>query len=522
MTIADLLAEQVRARPAAIALIEERTGRRLSYADLAAEVAAAAAWLEARGIRRGDGVLLFVPVSIDLYVALLALFRLGAVALLLDLGAGPGHVAACCERWPPAALLAVPLGHLLRLRCAALRRIPRRIAVGGWFPGADRWPAGARIRMTDTLAAVAPDHPALVTFTSGSTGVPKAAVRTHGFLLAQLRAVVPHLALEAGEVDLATLPVFTLASLAAGVQTVLPAFDLRHPGRVAGADVAAAIARHGVTRLTASPALLAGLARHAGTSGKPLSTLRKIFTGGAPVFARVLRDLADAAPQARVTAVYGSTEAEPIAHVDAREIAPEDEAAMGGGAGLLAGRPVAELKLKVLRDRWGEPRGTMSAAEFAAETLATGAVGEIVVSGTHVLAGYLDGVGEAETKFTVGAERWHRTGDAGWLDPSGRLWLAGRCAARIVDETGVLYPFAAECVAMQFPAVRQAAFVAHAGRRWLLVAAAETPELRVELAAALAWAKPDVIRFRRELPVDRRHNAKIDYPALRRELDRMG
>lgn len=523
MTIADVFAAQLRERPEAVALVDDRSGRRLTYAELGAEVAAAAAWLEAQDIGRGQGVLLFVPVSVDLYVALLALFRLGAVALLLDPGAGPEHLEQCCARWPPAALLAVPRAHLLQLRSAGLRRIPRRIVVGGWFPGARRWPAGTRIRISDTaVPAGDPSAPALVTFTSGSTGGPKAAVRTHAFLLAQHRVVAPHLALAPGEVDLATLPVFTLANLASGVTTVLPAFDLRRPGEIDGAAAAATLVRRGVTRITASPALLTRLAEQAAASGRPLSTLRKIFTGGAPVFPRVLAALQVAAPAARIVAVYGSTEAEPIAHLEAADIGAADRAAMAAGRGLLAGRPVPEVRLRIVRDRWGEPRGPLSAAAFAAETMPPGEAGEIVVTGEHVLRGYLDGVGDTETKFAVDGVVWHRTGDAGWLDPTGRLWLLGRCAARIEDAAGRLYPFAAECVAMRFPEVRQAAFVAHAGRRWLVVAAERTDTLASDLAGALAWAKPDVVRFVPALPVDRRHNAKIDYPALRRLLERIG
>ena len=522
MTIGDIFADHLRQRPGALALIDDRGGRRVTYAELGQEVAAAVAWLEEQGLRRGQAVLVFVPVSVDLYVALLALFRLGAVALLLDPGAGPEHLEQCCRRWPPAALLAVPRAHLLRLRSPALRRIPLQIAVGGWFPGARRWPAGRRSVIPDTEAGLPPEQPALVTFTSGSTGTPKAAVRTHGFLLAQLRVLAPHLALEPGEVDLATLPVFTLANLAAGVTTVLPDLDLRRPGAVDGAAVAAAVKRHGVTRITASPAFFERLSAHLHARGETLPALQKLFTGGAPVFPRLLAALGNVAPRARIAAVYGSTEAEPIAHVEAAEMAAADEAAMQRGRGLLAGRPVGEVRLQILRDRWGEPRGAMDAAQFAREAMACGQAGEIVVTGGHVLRGYLGGVGDDETKFSVDGVIWHRTGDAGRIDEHGRLWLLGRCAARIDDPRGRLYPFTVECVAMSFPAVRQAAFIAHAGRRCLVVAASRTADLESRLAAALAWAQPDAITFQRALPVDRRHNAKIDYPALRRVLDRLG
>ncbi|HSH92748.1 MAG TPA: hypothetical protein VK968_01235, partial [Roseimicrobium sp.] len=224
------------------------------------------------------------------------------------------------------------------------------------------------------------------------------------------------------------------------------------------------------------------------------------------------------APNAEVVAVYGSTEAEPIAHVGAHEIGEDDLTAMRGGRGLLAGVPVDDVNLRVVRDRWGVARGALSAEEFAAECLPAGETGEIVVAGDHVLPGYLGGIGDEETKFRVAGEVWHRTGDAGLLDGHGRLWLAGRCAARIEDARGEIYPFGVECVAMTFPAVRRAAMVALDGRRVLVVEAERDERLATELAAAVAWVQVDDVRFMATLPVDKRHNAKIDYPELKRRL----
>jgi acyl-CoA synthetase (AMP-forming)/AMP-acid ligase II len=162
----------------------------------------------------------------------------------------------------------------------------------------------------------------------------------------------------------------------------------------------------------------------------------------------------------------------------------------------------------------------MTPAELETGTLAPNESGEIVVAGAHVLKGYLGGVGDEETKFRVDGETWHRTGDAGMLDERGRLWLLGRCAARITDTRGELYPFTVECVAMTFPEVRRAAAVAHRGRRLLAVEAAESgSKLQSDLAEAVRWARMDEVRFVAALPVDKRHNAKIDYPALQRMLD---
>ncbi len=149
------------------------------------------------------------------------------------------------------------------------------------------------------------------------------------------------------------------------------------------------------------------------------------------------------------------------------------------------------------------------------------APGEIVVAGDHVLQGYVHGEGDAETKFRVDGRVWHRTGDAGYRDENNRLWLLGRCSARIEDLSGTAYPFAVECAAMEDAAVGRAALVARDGRRLLAVepAAGRSPDA-ARLKDLLAWAKLDGIVSVGKIPVDKRHNAKVDYPALERMMTR--
>src|SRR5262249_11749714 len=154
--------------------------------------------------------------------------------------------------------------------------------------------------------------------------------------------------------------------------------------------------------------------RYAQPRGLRLPSFRKLFTGGAPVFPRLLDQMQELAPAAAVEAVYGSTEAEPIAHVGRHAISAEGRKAMPGGRGLLAGPPVPEIRVAVLRDQWGRPVGPYTAAAFAAQCQPDGSPGEIVVSGDHVLSGYLHGRGDEETKFRVDGVLWHRTGDAGY------------------------------------------------------------------------------------------------------------
>jgi acyl-CoA synthetase (AMP-forming)/AMP-acid ligase II len=493
-----------------------------SFAALDLSSKKIAALIHNSGIKSGDVVLLFQPMSADLYAVLLALFRLGAVAMFLDPSAGRDHIEHCCEVRRPRALIANPKAHLLRLVSSSLRRIPLKFVFGPRLPCTTPLSEANSLPPMDHLEGCSSETPALLSFTSGSTGAPKAAVRTHQFLCTQHLLLERHLKLSPGEVDLATLPIFLLANLASGVISVIPDADLRAPGRIKGEPVLDQIARHRVTRATASPAFFERLL-DASREGQPgLRGITKIYTGGAPVFLRLLDQLCAAAPQAKVEAVYGSTEAEPIAHLAAREIRRDQRAAMRNGNGLLAGKPIPEIQLRIVQDQWGKPLGKLSTKDFAALHCATDEPGEIVVTGDHVLKGYLDGRGDEETKFRVADAAWHRTGDAGKLDSAGCLWLLGRSSAKVQDARGLVYPFAVECVAMENEDIRRAAFLAQHGKRLLAIetSRAFTNEMQDELKGNFKWAAIDEMRAFKQLPVDKRHNAKIDYPALIRLLQR--
>jgi acyl-CoA synthetase (AMP-forming)/AMP-acid ligase II len=526
MNIAHILRQHAAARPDTPAILDvyRRRQRSTTFADLDRAAARAAGLLWRHGLRPGDAVLVFYPMSAELYAALMAIFRLRLVAMFLDPSAGREHIERCCALWRPRALIAGTKAHLLRLWSPALRAIPTNFVIGWPVPGAVRWDACAWTPPRDEIDDCAADTPALLTFTSGSTGQPKAAVRTHGFLLAQHRALADSLHLTPGDIDVATLPIVLLANLASGVTSIIPDADLRAPGAIDPGPVVAQIRANAATSSVASPAFFECLARHCAAHNLTLPSLRKLFTGGAPVFPRLLEQAQQMAPNAEVVAVYGSTEAEPIAHVARHELRPEDHRAMLGGRGLLAGVPVAALRLRILRDHWGSPVGPWTAAEFAAQCLPAGQPGEIVVSGGHVLPGYLHGRGDAETKFRVAGVVWHRTGDAGYLDEAGRLWLLGRCSALIRDGRGELYPFAAETAAYQHPEVRRAALVAHRGRRVLAVECYESGRsVNVDvLQQELNWTRLDEVRLCARIPVDRRHNAKIDYPELLKLLENGG
>ena len=518
MNVLTRLLEHAATTPLRAAIID-RDGRQISYAGLAREGERVASLLHSLGVRRGDTVLVLVPMSIELYATLAGVFALGAVVMVLDPSAGLAHLERCCALRRPQALVGVPLAHLLSLAVPSLRRMRMRVCAKGWWPGAVPWGSGSG--SVELSAEISADTPALLTFTSGTSGTPKAALRSHGLLLAQLAALETLLAPEEGDVDLATLAIVALANLATGVTTVIPDASLRKPASLDARPVLDQIQRHGVTRTAASPALLERLADVASQGGLSLTGLKRVYSGGGPVFPGVLHKLALVAPNARLISVYGSTEAEPIAHIDSRDLSTDDLEAVRGGQGLLVGHPVGAIELRIVPNRVGEPLEFDSPEAFEAAWLGSGQIGEIVVSGPHVLPGYLGGVGDHETKFRVDGRMWHRTGDAGHLDAQGRLWLAGRVGARILDARGELHPFSAECAALEVPGVRRCALTGFRGERVLCVewekGRADKKETEA-LLERLAWAHVDRIVTVKSLPVDARHNAKVDLGRLRKLL----
>src|SRR5438067_13002055 len=118
------------------------------------------------GLRAGDAVLVFQPMSIDLYVCLLAIFRAGLVAMFLDPAAGREHIKHCCELGSPAAFIGSTKAHLLLPFSRALRRIPRRFSIGRLrIPGSIPWVRHCSAQPLSTIEPCDAETPALLTFT---------------------------------------------------------------------------------------------------------------------------------------------------------------------------------------------------------------------------------------------------------------------------------------------------------------------------------------------------------------------
>jgi acyl-CoA synthetase (AMP-forming)/AMP-acid ligase II len=508
MNLVDQLRDRAKADPGRLALVDPSGGRvrRVTYGELWGRVCGASRAIGEAGLGRGDAVLLFQGVSLELYVFLLGALHGGRVCVFVDPQASPGFLAGCVEQMPVAGYFGGWRAQVLRWMRAPLRRVRVSWVSGGVWPGCRE--IGGVGREFDPVEADS-GAAALVTFTSGSTGAPKGAVRTHGFLLAQHEALAGALALREGEVDLVTLPVFALANLASGVVSVLADGDLRRPGEVDAARIARQCGAEGVTRCAASPAFVR---RMLGSGAR----LRAIYTGGAPVFPSLMEAVRREGLAERVIAVYGSTEAEPIAEFAEEAMGPEVRRRVAEGGGLPAGRPVDAVRLAILPDAWGTPIGAMAREEFEAKRLGPMEVGEIVVAGPHVLPGYLGGRGDLETKFRVADEVWHRTGDAGYVDRDGKLWLCGRCGAKAQVGERVWYPFQVEGMLDGMEGVERSALVGGAGVVAVEARSGEAAERVQEVLAGTGLAVERVDR----IPLDRRHQAKVDYPRLAARMGR--
>ncbi|HEX7242251.1 MAG TPA: AMP-binding protein [Longimicrobiaceae bacterium] len=514
MNVAARLAERAALHPDRTAIVEYAGGRasRVTFGGLAERVAALGAGMREAGIGAGDRVLLFVPMSIDLYVALLATLHAGATAVFLDAWAGRARLDAAVAAARPRAFVGSPRAHLLRLLSPALRAVPVRWVAGRQWMRLDRY---ERRGAAPEAARVAPEDPALVTFTTGSTGAPKGAARSHAFLWAQHLALAAHLRLRGDDVDMPTLPVFVLNNLAAGTPSVIPDFDPRRPAEIDPAAILRQMEAEGVTTSSGSPAFYERLAAWCAARGKQIP-LRALFTGGAPVYPPLARLLADTV-EGEAHVVYGSTEAEPVAGIGAREMLAAMEQ---GGEGICVGRPVPEVELRLLRPHDGPVE--LGPAGWAEWEAAPGGVGEIAVAGEHVQRGYLDDpAADRAGKVRDGERVWHRTGDAARLDAEGRLRLMGRLSQRVERAGATWWSTPAEVRALGAPGVRHAAYLPVGGRAVLAV---ETEGGRIsdtERAALLERLAPipvDELRVLARIPRDPRHASKTDAAALRRLL----
>lgn len=532
LNIAAHLPAMARRQPYRAAVVfpegRDRSGRvaytHLTFRQLDEESDRLAAGLQAIGIGRGTRTVLMVKPGLEFFALTFALFKAGIVPVLVDPGMGVANLGKCLAEAESEAFIGVPKAHAARKLLGWGRRtirinvtVGRRLLWGGYTL--------AEVRRTSrgpfTMAATGADETAAILFTSGSTGVPKGAVYTHGVFAAQVEIFRDVYGVEPGEIDLATFPLFALFAPALGMTAIIPDMDATRPAQVDPRKIVEAIENFGVTNLFGSPALIRRVAEYGIQEEVRLPSLRRVLSAGAPVPASVIERFTKMlVPPAQVFTPYGATEALPVCSIGSDEILGETRPCTDRGEGVCVGRPVRGVELAVIRIDDG-PLPTWS-DELR---VPAGEVGEIVVRGPVVTRSYhnrpestaLAKIGDAAGGF------WHRMGDLGHLDASGRVWFCGRKSQRVVTAKGTLFTIPCEAVFNTHPAVLRTALVGvgppGAARPVLCVElrkdVSRTDEnaLRAELltlGAGHAHTK-DIrdILFHPDFPVDIRHNAKI-------------
>ncbi len=497
-----------------IAVSDAAADRTIDGAAFGRRVAMFADSLRARGVEPGHRIAVLVPPGIDLIAVVYACWRIGAVTVVADRGLG--------LRGLGAAVRSARVQHVVGPRQATVAARSMR-----WAPHANliALPTLESSTAPATFDAVAatpprPDDPAAVVFTSGATGPAKGVRYTHRQLCAQRDALESLYGITSDDRLVAAFAPFSVFGPALGIGTCLADNEVTSPGTLTATALDDACRRIDATMVFASPAALANVLRTVTGPLPALAKVRLVMSAGAPVPIETLRQMLELCPNASLHTPYGMTEVLPVADISLAE-----RIAVGDGRGVCVGRPVPGCEVVVVP---ADPSEGL-------ESLADGATGEIVVRSPWMSSGYdrlwhTEHVARPARHVSERDEVWHRTGDVGHLDGEGNLWIEGRVVHLIHTPSGSVTPVPIEIAAESVAGVQRAAAVA-VGPRGVqqVVVVVETDDLAdgpapAALAAAVrAAASPQPIAAvwtTDGLPVDIRHNAKIDRTALGRDMER--
>jgi acyl-CoA synthetase (AMP-forming)/AMP-acid ligase II len=478
------------------------------------------------GIRRGMRTVLMVPPSLDFFALTFALFKIGAVPVLIDPGMGVKNLKACLEEAAPEAFIGIPKAHIARLLLGWGKKTIRTLLTVGprLF-----WGGSTLTELVDSsasasdypLAETAIEETAAILFTSGSTGVPKGAVYSHGNFCAQVEMLRTLYDIRPGEIDLPTFPLFALFAPALGMTSVIPDMDFTRPGSVDPRKIIEAIESFGVTSMFGSPALINRVGRYGKAGDVKLPTLRRVISAGAPVPAAVLERFASMLDKdTQIFTPYGATESLPVCSIGSREILEQTRQLTDQGQGVCIGRPVAGIELHIIAIS-DEPIATWDDNLKVAD----GSIGEIVVRGPQVTARYYnrpESTELAKIQDSTGGF-FHRMGDLGYRDGEGRIWFCGRKAHRVESKDQTRFTIPCEAIFNTHPQVFRSALVGigKTGQKKPVLCVelesgvSKTEQARIREELFKIAAQHEITRDIRDLlfhpafPVDIRHNAKI-------------
>ncbi len=459
--------------------------------------------LLAAGIEPGDRVALMIPPGRDLMVVLYACWRLGVTIVLIDAGLGPAGMSAAISAANPAHLVGITKA----LAASRTLRWPgRRISVDRLSPATTKLLGIVADLSSNVDASSLPtglpsrDDLAAVVFTSGATGPSKGVRYTHRQLEAQRDALVDLYGVTADDRLVAAFAPFALYGPAMGIPSVVPDMDVASPATLTASALGDAAVDIGATLVFASPAALVNVVQTAAgltpAHRAAFAKVRLVLSAGAPVRPSLLRDVLELFPNASAQTPYGMTECLPVANISLDEI---DE--VGEGEGVCVGFPLptVEVQIRPIDD--------------------SSNLGEVVVRAPHMRDGY-DRLWQTEFDASQ-PSGWHATGDLGSLDAQGRLWIAGRLGHAISTPSGVVGPVRLEQAIESLDDVAAAAVVGVGPLGTQHIVAVVEPSTPVRSAGQASLEILDRVRAVVEedvvavlvvpaLPVDRRHNSKID------------
>lgn len=508
----------------------------VTVAQLDEMVARIGAGLKAVGLEKGDRVIIFIPMSLYLYAAMFAVQKIGAIAVFLDSWARRDQLGLSAEVVSPKMIISVEQAFAYLKEVPQIADIPLKIVAG---PTTNSYTAHLEALMqTPTRCETEPvesEHTALVTFTTGSSGTPKGANRTHRFLAAQHYALNRHLPYVEADADLPVFPIFSLNNLAAGVKTVIPAIDVGSPAAHDAPVLIAQMRSTQTTCTTLSPSLLNAVSAYCLDKNIELDFLRRIITGGAPVSKDDVVKIKKVCPNAEVLVLYGSTEVEPMAHIEGQEMIDQvqSEDPEWVEEGVNVGKMDEGLSVKFLKIN-KDPIYIKQASDWTEHLVAQGCVGEIIVAGEHVCESYYNNE-EAFFRAKIRDHEgrvWHRTGDLGKVDQLGQLWLVGRVHNAIKRADEYSFPVRSEIIMKKCDFVDKCAYLGvqdqKLGEKTVCVFSPKKSEnspeqitrMKEEIQRMMTKNKVSVdeVILTDHIPMDPRHHSKVEYTVLREQL----
>ncbi len=516
--------------------------RAFSWDQLAEQVDALAIGLSELGVQTGDRVSLLVQPGNDLTVILYACLRIGAVAVVADQGLGlkgmTRAVRAARPQWVIGAKPGLTVARTLNWpgqRISVDVLSARQAKLLGTVASVERLLRSHSGRRPDAVPYPAPEAPAAVLFTSGSTGPAKGVLYTHGRLGALVALLRQQFAVKPGSSLIAGFAPFALLGPAIGVTSVTPDMSVTKPATLTAVAVAEAAQAGEATMFFGSPAALRNVVATAdeltAEQRDALGGIYLVLSAGAPVHPVLLDQVQELFPNAEIHTPYGMTEGLLQADISREEVheAMASGPAGSGQPGVCVGHPVDGVRFALAPlDAEGRP-----SEQLVDPADAPGTLSEVVVSAAHLKERY-DRLWHTDRQSRRDAHDgliWHRTNDVGHFDAEGRLWIQGRLQHVITTPQGPIGPGAVETPVDALGDVARCAAVGvgPAGTQAVVVIAepeggakplrtGRSPLARPEFARRVREASSEVpvsaVLVLEELPTDIRHNSKIDRTRL--------